>query len=212
MPINSNTIICFDFETGGIDINKTSPVEIAAKAYNSYTLEPYPDGEFNSLCRPTDMSLVSDEALAVNKIKREDIEKATPINLVWQEFVTFVNRFNPKKNKWDAPIPCGHNIVDFDLPILNRINAEHGPKKADTILFNTYKRIDLRDILFTWFENSKEPANFKLDTLRDYFGISKDGSHRAMKDVVDTADIIIRFLKLHRRLVQSGKIQFSKDK
>ncbi len=210
--INTNHYAFFDFETGGIDVNSTEPVEIAVKLYNAYTLEPFPDGEFSSLCRPEKMELVSEEALAVNKIKREDIEKAPPIKLVWQELVEFVSRFNSKKNDWCSPIPAGYNIVDFDLPILRRMNAAHGPKGDKTVLFNTYKRFDLRDTLFLWFENSKQPENFKLDTLRDYFGISKNDSHRALKDVIDTAEISIRFLKLHRRLVTSGKIGFQQKK
>jgi hypothetical protein len=37
-------------------------------------------------------------------------------------------------------------------------------------------------------------------------GISKDGAHDAIKDVKDTAEILIRFMKLHRNL--SEKIKF----
>jgi DNA polymerase III epsilon subunit-like protein len=37
--------------------------------------------------------------------------------------------------------------------------------------------------------------------MRDYLGISKEGAHDALKDVQDCAKILIRFMKLHRRLV-----------
>ena len=45
-----------------------------------------------------------------------------------------------------------------------------------------------------------------MDTLREYFGIDSSNSHDALKDVKDTAEILIRFLKLHRKLF--AKIQF----
>ena len=44
--------------------------------------------------------------------------------------------------------------------------------------------------------------------MRDYMGIDKEGSHDALKDVKDTANMMIRFLKLHRAL--APKTQFEK--
>jgi hypothetical protein len=42
--------------------------------------------------------------------------------------------------------------------------------------------------------------------MRDYLGLSKDNAHDAIKDVKDCADILIRFLRLHKDL--SKKIKF----
>lgn len=53
---------------------------------------------------------------------------------------------------------------------------------------------------FLWMENNKDVANYKLDTLREYFGIPKDGAHNAIVDVKHTAAIISRFLKFHRNI------------
>ena len=62
------------------------------------------------------------------------------------------------------------------------------------------------NILFYWFEYNNELKNYTLDNLRDYLGIDKTNAHDALKDVKDTAEIMIRFLKLHRSL--SSKIKF----
>ena len=62
------------------------------------------------------------------------------------------------------------------------------------------------NLIFYWFENNPELKNYTLDSLREYFGIDKTGAHDALKDVKDTASIMIRFLKLHRNL--SGKVKF----
>jgi DNA polymerase III epsilon subunit-like protein len=48
-----------------------------------------------------------------------------------------------------------------------------------------------------------------MDNLREYFGIDKDGAHDAIKDVKDTADIMIRFMKLHRNVASKVKFKNS---
>ena len=50
--------------------------------------------------------------------------------------------------------------------------------------------------------------SISMDSMRDYMGIDKEGSHAALKDVKDTANIMIRFLKFHRAL--ASKTQFEK--
>ena len=62
------------------------------------------------------------------------------------------------------------------------------------------------NVVFYWFEGNNELKNYTLDNLRDYMGLSKEGAHDALKDVKDTAQIMIRFMKLHRNL--SDKIKF----
>lgn len=204
--INTNIIICFDFETNALE--NAYPLEIAALAIDPRSLEIIPNEKFTTLCKPPSNVIIEDKALEINHIKREDIEKAPLLEVVWPQFVDWVAKFNKKKNKWEAPIAMGMNIKSFDLPIAYRMNELFCKKKQDTVLFNTFKIIDLLDIILLWFENSNELTNSKLDTLREYFGLSKNGSHRALKDVEDTAAIAIRFLKFHRSLMSSGKVKF----
>ena len=44
--------------------------------------------------------------------------------------------------------------------------------------------------------------------MRDYFGLPKDNAHDALQDVKDTANILIKFLKMQRNM--SKKITFEK--
>ena len=62
------------------------------------------------------------------------------------------------------------------------------------------------NMMFYWFENNSDLKSYALDNVRDYFGISKEGAHDAFKDVKDTAEILIRFMKLHRNL--GNKVKF----
>jgi DNA polymerase III epsilon subunit-like protein len=61
------------------------------------------------------------------------------------------------------------------------------------------------NLVFYWFENL-DIKSYSLDNVRDFLGIDKEGAHDAVKDVIDSANILIRFLRLHRNL--SSKIKF----
>jgi DNA polymerase III epsilon subunit-like protein len=199
--MTNNIIICFDFETGGLDIKTTEPIEIAAVAINPRTLSIVPDGTFYSLCKPTDFSLLQDQALAVNGKTRDQLQQAPEQEAVWRSFASFIKRFNSKGNGFmTAPIAAGKNIRMFDLPIFSRLCAKYGfaDKNGDQNLFHRRKVYDLEDILEYWFHDSDELPDRKMDTLRGYFGLSKDGAHSAMVDTKQTAELIVRFLKVHR--------------
>lgn len=199
--MNHNDIMVIDFETGSVDPHTTIPLQLAAKVYNCRSLQAYEskDAEFESYMRPleNEYPLIQEAALKVNKIDVElHLKTAPPRSEVWKRFVTFVSNWNPGGKVWTAPVVAGHNIREFDLVIVNRLIKE---SKCGE-LFYPRDKLDLKDILFPWFENSDFLPNYKLDTLRDKFGIAKDGAHRALNDVIVTGDLIMRFLRLHRQL------------
>jgi len=210
MSINYNDIIVFDFETGSKDPNTCEPLSLAASVLDCRTLE-LKSSNFEILIQPTNWDNVEAEALAVNKLKREDIEtKGVPQRVAWESFSTFVKKFNKNGTVWSAPVACGHNIKKFDMTIVDRMCKLYGPtdaKDKQQTLFNRRDIIDLLDLCFLWFENNKEPDNYKLDTLRDFFGLSREGAHSAIVDVQQTAQIVSRFLKFHRRLSQKASFR-----
>ncbi len=212
--MNNNDIVVFDFETGGIDPYSCQPIQIAALAINPRTLTPYENGSFAYMMRPEGEPStwnLSPQALAVNKKTIPEIEAAPGEKQVWQNFYEFLKRFNRKNTKWDAPIPAGQNIKKFDLIIADRLFKKYGMSDSRDKVLNTMKEIDLIDITFMWFENSNElitsqgRSSYSLDTLRKYFGITTEGSHDALVDVQQTAEIIIRFLQFHRRIASTTK-------
>ena len=64
---------------------------------------------------------VDTEALKITGISREDLDKAPSLKTVWSNFVQFVTRFNPKRDKWSAPILAGYNNLRYDNVIVDRI-------------------------------------------------------------------------------------------
>ena len=48
-----------------------------------------------------------------------------------------------------------------------------------------------------------------MDYLRDYFGMDKENAHDALQDVKDTANLLIKFMRLQRSLLK--KVKFEKS-
>ncbi len=208
--VNNNNIIVYDFETGGLNPRYHDVVEIAAMAINPRKLEPYPEAVFVSLIRPPGDEKdwkIEQEALDINHKTIEMLRAAPAEEQVWKQFCSFVNKYNTGNSAWTAPIACGQNIKKFDNIFAERLCRKYklniNAKTDEWELFNKMNEIDLYDITFMWFENCVEPVKRSMDTLRDFFGISKEGGHEALKDVNDTWAIVQKFMQLHRRLSPS---------
>lgn len=206
MPRLPKYIIVYDFETGGVDPEIHEAIQIAGKAYDFKSLKEVlgEPGQFESLMRPLDFDKLEDKALEINGKTRDQLKKAPDQAMVWKAFQKWVCNFNPRKNKWDAPIPAGKNIRNFDSKFVDSLNAKHfGPKPP--VLFNTHYSMDMDDMLLHWF-NDSELENFKMDTVRDYTGMRTDGAHDALVDVRQTGEFIMRFLRFYR--AQRPKMKF----
>ena len=224
MP-NKQKICVFDLETDGADPRTCSPVQIAAIMVDPVKLDIIPNSEFNINLKPEAIqndinydysdSDVLDFHAKVRSCSKEEILKSWHKNPSqdsgWKMFVSYLDMYHSRssrKSMFSAPIAAGHNIGRFDLLITNRLSTKYKnvDKEGKSSIFYPRDTLDLMNVLFLWFENSSDLKNYTLDNLRDYLGISKEGAHDALKDVKDSAEILIRFLKLHRKL--SSKIKF----
>jgi DNA polymerase III epsilon subunit-like protein len=222
--INYNKICVFDFETDGSDPRICSPVQIAAVIIDPIKLEIIPKSEFNINFKPEVLedndnyeyqTDILDFHAKVKGCSAEQVlsewKQYPKQNHAWEMFVNYLDKYHTrtsKKSQFSAPIAAGYNIYRFDLPIVDRMSAKYNNlnKENKTNLFYPRDVIDAINLVFYWFEHNEDLKNYSLDTIREYFGISKDGAHDAIKDVKDTAEIIIRFMRLHRSL--SSKIKF----
>ena len=223
---NLQKICVFDLETDGINPDACSPVQIAAIMIDPYRLEVIPDSEFNITIRPEALENNIDYAYGDSDVLdfHAKVRSSTKESILsdwksyqkqengWKLFVSYLNmyhsRSNGKKSCFTAPIAAGYNINRFDLRIMERLSKKYDNlnKEGRSDLFYPRDVIDLMNLVFYWFEGNNELKNYTLDNLRDYLGISKEGAHDALKDVKATADILIRFLRLHRNI--SNKVKF----
>jgi DNA polymerase III epsilon subunit-like protein len=225
--MNYNKICVFDFETDGSNPRVCSPVQIAAVMVDPIKLEIIPDSEFNANFKPevlegnddyTYETDILDFHAKVKGCSKEEVLSSWRLypkqDISWKMFVEYLNKYHTrtsKKSQFSAPIAAGYNIYRFDLPIINRLSLKYGNlnKEKTTDVFYPRDVVDVINLIFYWFEHNNELKSYTLDNLRDYFGISKEGAHDAIKDVKDTANIMIRFLRLHRNLSQKIKFKNS---
>jgi DNA polymerase III epsilon subunit-like protein len=222
--INYNKICVFDLETDGSDPSVCSPVQIAAIMIDTIKLEIIRDSEFNINIKPevmendenyqytTDILDFHAKVKGCSKDAVYEMWKEYPKqDQSWKMFTSYLEQYHTrssKKSQFSAPIAAGYNINRFDLPIVHRLSNKFGNlnKEGRSDIFFPRDVLDIMNVVFYWFESNNDLKNYTLDALRDYFGISKEGAHDALKDVKDCAQILMRFMKLHRNLGQ--KIKF----
>lgn len=225
--INYNKICVFDFETDGSDPKSCSPVQIAAVIVDPIKLEIVPNSEFNIFFKPEvlekndsyvyETDILDFHAKVRGSTKEQILSDWKQYPLQDQSWKLFTNYLmmhhtrSSKKSQFSAPIAAGYNINRFDLPIIDRLSRKYGNvnKEDRSDIFYPRDVLDIMNLVFYWFENNNDVKNLSLDTLREYLGISKLGAHDALKDVKDCAEILIRFLKLHRNLSQKIKFKDS---
>lgn len=220
--MNNNTLIVFDFETGGRNPLKCQPTQIAAIALHSKKLTIEPGGIFNSEIQPlyfddekaiaAGFDPLEEKALEVTRKTREQLAEAPPLKVVWKKFEQFVKKFNWRNSSYTAPIPCGYNINGYDMPIVQRMCELYGPlnKEGKQDLFNNIFKIDMMDIIFSWTENNPDIKSRSLTSMVEYLGIplhNIDNAHDALQDVKNTANILIKFLHFHRKIASKTKFE-----
>jgi len=204
------------------------PVQLAAVAIDIKRLEIIPDSIFESLLQPEfddkkaielGIAPIEEEALAVNKKTREELADAPKPKFVWDNYVDYLSNYNLKGKsggKWDAPGVCGFNNTGFDDHIDRYMLRTYGPKLGeygDWSIYHPFQNIDLHHYVNGMFNNMRiSPTNrTSMDACREYFGYKTDGAHDAKIDVLQGADMLIRFLKLFRSLV-NGKLDLPMGK
>lgn len=228
--MNNNKICVFDFETDGSDPLVCSPVQLSAVMVDTQRLEIIKDSEFNAFLKPeriesnsnATMDVYSDSDILEWHGKVKGIDKTEVFKswlsypdqkYTWQQFIGYLDNYHnvygkKGKSQFSAPVACGYNIIRFDMKIVNRLSQKYGNtnKENHTNIFHPRDQVDLMNVMWLWFENFSEVKSLSLDNMRDYLGIDKTNAHDALKDVKDCANILIRFLRLHRKL--APKIQF----
>lgn len=206
----------FDFETDSANPENANPVEIACKMVDPYTLEPIVGSEFSNFARPEGIDdlqtyLIEDRLKTIkwhcdlHKCSQEqllDKWRAYPtINVVWDLFHKHIKKYNRDNTQWEAPVPCGMNIRNFDLVIAKRFNTKFDIK----IMFN-HEVVDIRDLGFYWLQWDTSLRSRSFDNLRKYFGLEGTNAHTALADVNEELVIVCKFLKMHKHLY--SKITF----
>lgn len=223
MP-NQKKLIVFDLETSSVDPYTCDVFQIAAMAIDPVKLEVIPNSTFAIWVKPDDVekddyyekfkSTIDWHAKNFHvtpDVFLKKIKEATPEKLAWEQFKQYLSHYHDRQNNQNfhsSPIPAGYNIINFDMKIIERLARKYKDVQKDGGQSIFYAR-DIRDILHIvslWLSPLDEVKSFSMDNVRDYFGLSRDGGHEALKDVEDEAKLLLKFLGLHNQLSQ--KITF----
>jgi DNA polymerase-3 subunit epsilon len=157
--LKTDTLICLDCETTGLDTENDDIIELAIV---KFTLEK----EIETLDFLIDPKrLIPEESTAIHHIT-DDMVKGKPyIEDVLDEAVALIGKY---------PI-MGHN-VGFDIRIIEAALRRHNHSKSIT----SNPVIDTLRLARLYGESPKN----SLEVLREHFNIPEEGAHRAMNDVI----------------------------
>lgn len=188
-----------DTETTGLDPDKNEIVELSL--IRTFLNSDKPDEQKTWLIRATMPLNISDEALAVNGHKREDIlglSKHGKENYILPKDVL------PQIENWLAEddclaadrVLCGHN-VKFDFDMLEAMWKRNGSEETFPFLTGSKKlTIDTKEItLFIDILIGKKRKFYNLGSVIKAFGIKKEKAHRADSDTRVTAELLKKQIK-----------------
>jgi DNA polymerase III epsilon subunit-like protein len=178
--------IVFDTETGGLDCTKNPILEIALVTLDINLKEI---DRYETYVKPYDDLEITKGALNANGIKLRDVENngITKKELIKNLIIYFKNAM-PGSHPSLKPVVVGHNIP-FDIGFMDELFKNEKTKFKD-IISNVY--IDtMADAKRSW----PKISSINLSTCCEQAGIELINAHRAMPDVLATADLFRYFTK-----------------
>ncbi|MCQ2562515.1 MAG: ribonuclease H-like domain-containing protein [Alphaproteobacteria bacterium] len=170
-------IVCFDIETTGLDYNNSDrcieigAVEIIDNKITNNTFHAYinPEGK-----------IIPPEVYMVHKISNAFLEDKPKMSEVAPKFLEFVG---------DSQI-VAHNGFDFDFPFMD--------KELERVHLNCIPRDKRLDSLVIARNRVFGPKNYTLDSLADWFGVSRAARADAHGALIDSILLANVFLELQK--------------
>lgn len=155
------------------------------------------DGEiketFNYKVCPNPKADITEEALQVAGVSKEDILQYPPMQEVYSEFVQMLGKYVDKYDKTDKFFLCGYNNASFDNQFLRAWFVQNGDNYFGSWFWSS--AIDVM-VLATQalMEVRSRMLNFKLCTVSQAFGIKieEEKLHDAMYDIYLTYEVYKR--------------------
>lgn len=171
-PISGHPIIYVDVETGGLDPERHALLSIGAVC-----------GENTFEIRIRPVGLVEDQALAVNGIKREDLEDGVSEYEALDQFISFVRSVSGGSK----PMLGGYN-TQFDARFLRDLFHRHD-RSFDDLFW--YKQLDVFSMALGAIGRSG--CSHLKDLYKIIFGVDPPVSHSALADAQTARMIALWF-------------------
>lgn len=187
--MNADKILFIDTETGGIDPANNSLLSLALVVWKESAIKAsmeilINDGVLN----------VTAKALEINGIDLEEHKKkAISPAVAIQQFDNFLKEHFQE----DEKITLGGHNITFDVNFLNAFLTRYGYSFQRRF---SHRSIDTSSILFYLYLTGKLKKKIvSSQEAFDYFGITVQGRHTALGDVLATAQLFSMLISiLHR--------------
>lgn len=167
--------IAFDLETTGLSPKNDYIIELSAVRFRGFK----PVSAFSTLINPVMVDIPAN-ITRITGIHDDDVLGAPMIQQVMQSFTDFIG---------DDDM-VGHNIRAFDLKFLYRFGFE-----MDESTRNYYDTLSMARKLVP----EGAVNNNKLETLLDYFGITRSSAHRGLTDSVAEGMLFAKLMPLQTK-------------
>jgi DNA polymerase III subunit epsilon len=180
--------LVFDFETGGLDYKKYSPLSVAFCVTELDTGEIM--DQFSTLIKLPEYN-VEQEALNINGLSVSECQEKG------MEPDKIAERFMDAWTSNTCSLLGGHN-VHFDIRYLAHWIFKTEPQNIDKVL--THRYLDTYPCIQLMLGGEKSPPGTSLKQSVKFFGIDmkdmRGGYHQALYDVIATARLLHKFRKL----------------
>ena len=162
--LKDKTYVIFDLETTGLDTAKDEIIEIGAcKMVNGLVTET-----FQTLVKPS--KPIPPQISEITHITNDMVQYCPPISKILPDFLLFCKDYTL----------VGHNIGSFDFPFVENIARKYS-YKFNNETFDTI--VKAKELL----PNRK---GYRLTELSADYHISHNDAHRALADVLATAEVL----------------------
>jgi len=181
----------FDLETTGVRYWKDGIHQISACIDINGKIEEWIDLKV----RPNPKAEISDEALKVSGVTREEIAAYMPMEEGYRQLIAILSKYVNKFDKTDKMFLVGYNCASFDSPFLRAFFVQNGDDYFGSWFWSA--SLDVMCLAAQYLVTERiEMKDFKLGTVCSKMGIEVDAlkQHDARYDVE-----IMR--ELHRRVI-----------
>jgi DNA polymerase III epsilon subunit-like protein len=206
-----NSIICLDFETGGLDAQKQAITQIAFISFEASTFKEI--NRYESYVSPYGNYQYEDKALEMTGVTYEKIESGKDIRTVVKEISELFSEANTSGHT-KKPILLGHNIP-FDISFLQQIFAftktdlsKYFDGKKDFYGNFSPNYLDTLYMSKAMWANDESMQKFKLENCCSKAGVDLVDAHSALNDVVATKEL---FMYLINNMRSEASISTSED-
>lgn len=184
-----NKTIWIDTETTGTDHTKHGLIQIAALV----DIDGHIEDKISFNIKPFDNDEITDKALEVNKLSREQINEFTDPKMVYLEFRDFLLKYIDQYSRDDKFIVAGYN-TQFDMNFLRAFWGKCGDSYFGSYFYHKPIDVDMIIVLINRLQGVL-PKYAKLIDALGRFGIElPDGLHDAMIDIVYTRKLYAKVM------------------